>query len=470
MTSLRIFNLARMLVGLGLLSGVCAGAEPNVKLAEWERGVYVEAKTRPDMRAFLWFYEWTMFAAVNRGQHTRGDWTNEVSVFQNGQGGSISSPPLHLTMLAGEDSVDLKLTVTNESDHDWPALASVIPCFNPGPIGNRNEQFTKSNTWFFAENKLVKLKHREIHFNAAWRAAIDKAADKNGNYVWSSKWPKSPVNANSKAGLLVRESADGEWACGIAWEDFLSCQGNNPWLCMHQSVRVGPLKRGESKTIRGKIYLLKGKKEDVLERYRKDFDVRLGAKILSVEGKAHYFANGKRRALEASSEGGELLGGTTIFTKSRCEVILELPLGGAVVVIKPKSVVTIDELTIRYSEGTMGLDVKLFVKKGCILSCVEKVGAQSRFTVKTPKGVVGIRGTVFSVCASGIFSCYEGMFAVQLLGIAPSGQPPVYAVKTGTRLDASKERHSLSDIPVEEMAEVLTELKSKGVCAGQPGK
>jgi hypothetical protein len=428
MTSLRIFNLARMLVGLGLLSGVCAGAEPNVKLAEWERGVYVEAKTRPDMRAFLWFYEWTMFDAVNRGQHTRGDWTNEVSVFQNGQGGSISSPPLHLTMLA--------------------------------------EQVTKSNTWFFAENKLVKLKHREIYFNAAWRAAIDKAADKNGNYVWSSKWPKSPVNANSKAGLLVRESADGKWACGIAWEDFLSCQGNNPWLCMHQSVRVGPLKRGESKTIRGKIYLLKGKKEDVLERYRKDFDVRLGAKILSVEGKAHYFANGKRGALEASSEGGELLGGTTIFTKSRCEVILELPLGGAVVVIKPKSVVTIDELTIRYSEGTMGLDVKLFVKKGCILSCVEKVGAQSRFTVKTPKGVVGIRGTVFSVCASGIFSCYEGMFAVQLLGIAPSGQPPVYAVKTGTRLDASKERHSLSDIPVEEMAEVLSVLKSKGVCAG----
>lgn len=277
MTTPRMLVIARAFVVVSLLHGVCVGAAPNVKLAEWERGVYVESEARSDMRAFLWFYEWTMFDAVNRGQHTRGDWTNEVSISNRDREAAISSPPLKRIMKAGKDSVDLTLTVKNESDHDWPELASVIPCFNPGPLNNRNVQFTKSNTWFFAENRLVKLKHREIHFNRAWRAAIDKQADKDGGYVWSSKWPKSPVDANPKAGLLVRESADEKWVCGIAWEDFLSCQGNNPWLCMHQSVRVGPLKRGESNVIRGKIYLLKGRKEDVLKRYRADFDVRMKA-------------------------------------------------------------------------------------------------------------------------------------------------------------------------------------------------
>ena len=72
-------------------------------------------------------------------------------------------------------------------------------------------------------------------------------------------------------GIIARESTDGKWACGIAWEDFLSAQGHNPWQCMHLSVCVGPLKRGQSKSIRGKIYLLRGSKDEVLRRYREDF-------------------------------------------------------------------------------------------------------------------------------------------------------------------------------------------------------
>lgn len=466
MTSLRIFNLARMLVGLGLLSGVCAGAAPNVKLAEWERGVYVEAETRPDMRAFLWFYEWTMFDAVNRGQHTRGDWTNEVSVFRNGLGGSISSPPLRLTMLAGEDSVDLKLTVKNQSDHDWPELASVIPCFNPGPIGNRNEQFTKSNTWFYADDKLVKLKHREIHFNADWRRAIDKAADENGNYVWSSKWPTSPVNANSKAGLLVCESADGKWACGIAWEDFVSCQGNNPWLCMHQSVRVGPLNRGESKTIRGKIYLLKGKKEDVLARYKTDFGVWTQARILSFKGKASYVAQGRRHPIDETTLQREFTQGTTFETGAAGEIVLQAFSGGPIVVLQPGSTVVIEELAVRLARGFGGFTLKLDVVRGCIVGCVNKMSAASNFQIKTSRGVLGIRGTIYSVCATGIFSCYEGMFVVQTVGIAPSGRPAFCTVEAGKQLDAREGRNSFSDIPAEEIERVLSELKSMGVYAG----
>ncbi len=89
------------------------------------------------------------------------------------------------------------------------------------------------------------------------------------DFVFSFKWPTSERNAH--AGLLIRESEANNMVMGIAWEAYISAQGNNPWHCMHLSVRVGPLKQGETKTIRGKIYLFDGTKEDCLNKYRRDF-------------------------------------------------------------------------------------------------------------------------------------------------------------------------------------------------------
>ena len=51
----------------------------------------------------------------------------------------------------------------------------------------------------------------------------------------------------------------------------MTVQGHNPWECMHLSVNVGPLKQGETRSIRGKVYLFKGTKEALFARYREDF-------------------------------------------------------------------------------------------------------------------------------------------------------------------------------------------------------
>ena len=76
---------------------------------------------------------------------------------------------------------------------------------------------------------------------------------------------------NAGAGLLLRESEDGRWVTGIAWDDYLSVQGHNPWNCMHACIRVGPLKPKQSKTVRGKLYLLPGARQECLARFREDF-------------------------------------------------------------------------------------------------------------------------------------------------------------------------------------------------------
>ena len=91
--------------------------EPLVNLSEWERGIAVTSPHQEDMTVFLWFYEWNMFDALQKGQHTHGTSENEINVSQDQRSGSVVSSPLGLSleMQAGVDSADMTLTVTNKS-------------------------------------------------------------------------------------------------------------------------------------------------------------------------------------------------------------------------------------------------------------------------------------------------------------------------------------------------------------------
>jgi hypothetical protein len=248
----------------------CASTEPNVRLFKWERGIGIESREQPDMAMYLWFYEWHMFDAVRTGQHTSGGYEQfKKQVSETRESATLTSDYMTLKAKAGRDAVDLSLTITNRSDHDWPDIAGIIPCFNPGPQDRRNKEFANTRTYFVGSDGLVKQHQREIHFNHELRSAIDQEADQ-GKYVFSHKWPTSEVDA--VRGLLMRESTNGQWVSGISWEEFLSAQGHNPWQCMHLCIRVGPLNRNESRTLRGRIYLFKGDKEDCYRRYLKDFE------------------------------------------------------------------------------------------------------------------------------------------------------------------------------------------------------
>ena len=262
------------LAGISLTRVSCLAEQSNVRLLPWQRGVSMQPTSAPDMKMYLWFYEWHMFDAVKKGQHTRGTWANEIAVHQKGKLVKVesSNPGITLEMIPVRDGAEMKLTIANRSQRDWPPLAAIIPCFNPGPESTRNRQFANTNTWFHSAEGLQPLAlraPREIHYNHNLRAAIDAAADGNGRYAWTDKWPRSQVDAAD--GLIIREATDGRWVTAIAWERFLSAQGHNPWECMHLSIRVGPLKRAEVRTVRGKIYLFEGSRDDALARYLADF-------------------------------------------------------------------------------------------------------------------------------------------------------------------------------------------------------
>jgi hypothetical protein len=246
-----------------------------MRLREWERGIAVEDPTAPESAVYLWFYEWHLFDAVVPGEHTRGSFRHPREVAADAA--RIEPPGMKLEADTAEDGAWLTLTVENTSEHDWPEEAAIIPCFNPGPKDAPNTNFQDhdhTRTYFLGEDGLRLLEQREIHFNHALAERVTRWAN-DGDYEFTYKWPHSDHEA--MGGILVRESVDGKWVAAIAWDRYLSAQGHNPWNCMHLSIRVGALKPGETKTVRGRIYVMQADKIDVLKRYRSEFCIQTDA-------------------------------------------------------------------------------------------------------------------------------------------------------------------------------------------------
>ena len=272
---------------LGLASSSCMARDTRtdgvMRLTKWERGIKVESRQDEKGFAYFWFYEWHLFDAVAKGEHSHGSYAWPWVLNEQGTAAQMSSPWLKMKVEATVDGAAMTLDITNTTDHDWPEIAALIPCFNPGnPVWGqaRNLLFLDEDhehTYFLGKDGLDLIKGqspREIHFSHDYRAAIMAWKKERGeeDFVFSEKWPTS--DRDVYAGLLVREAQDRQWTMGIAWESFLSAQGHNPWNCMHLSVRVGPLKPGQSRTIRGRIYLIQGSKEDCLKRFERDFRKR----------------------------------------------------------------------------------------------------------------------------------------------------------------------------------------------------
>ena len=233
----------------------------KMKLSIWDRGVKLTSPNDDATFAYLWFFEWTLFDAVLEGEHKGGtsDW--KWSIDSTGSVAETQSDWFKLSATAVDDGADLSLRITNQTDREWPDIAEIIPCFNPGFDGPKKTDAVPNNnflddghghTYFLGENGLDLIKGdapREINFNNDRMTSImnwEKQRE-DGQFVWYHKWPTSPRNAYK--GVLVRESEDRTQTMAIVWEDFMTAQGHNPWKCMHLSIRVGHLKLGESKSI-----------------------------------------------------------------------------------------------------------------------------------------------------------------------------------------------------------------------------
>ncbi|HUG93813.1 MAG TPA: hypothetical protein VML55_23495 [Planctomycetaceae bacterium] len=175
------------------------------------------------------------------------------------------------TITADRDSVSFELVATNPTDRasqaHWAQPCIRVDTFT-GLKPERAGEAYLPKSFIFLDGKLTRLTELP-----EWATE----ARYTPGQVWRPKSvPRDDVNPRPLSGLTP---SNGLIGCFSADETMLMATAWEPWqelfqgviVCLHSDFRIGGLKPGETKRIRGKIYLMDADVEALLARYRRDF-------------------------------------------------------------------------------------------------------------------------------------------------------------------------------------------------------
>ncbi|APW61624.1 hypothetical protein [Paludisphaera borealis] len=171
---------------------------------------------------------------------------------------------------AGRDEVDFRLTSANPtaqaSRAHW-AQPCVRVAASTGVKPERDSETYLPKCFLFVEDRLSRMPTRPWATKArytpgqVWRPEHVDRADVN---------PRPLSSLVPSNGLIGCFSADGKQILATAWEPYQELfQG--VIVCLHSDFRIGGLKPGETKTIRGRLYLTGADVESLVKRYESDF-------------------------------------------------------------------------------------------------------------------------------------------------------------------------------------------------------
>lgn len=178
-------------------------------------------------------------------------------------------------------------------------------------------------------------------------------------------------------------------------------------------------------------------------------------KVVAKSGDARYFLSGDSTPHDVKV-GMILKAGTTIQTASGQGNYVDLVLNNAQASAPPaaspsqiahatpkaeqdgvrvfeNTVLSIDKLTITATGADQVTDTEMDLKAGSILGTVKKLSPASKYEVKIPNGVAGIRGTVYWLSASGILKVVSGSVVVAYVG--SGGNVITQVVNAGEQFD-----------------------------------
>ena len=182
------------------------------------------------------------------------------------------------TITAGKDEVDFRLTAHNPTDKPSEAHWAQ-PCI-------RVDQFTGTTTadarelvpqyarkcFLFIDGKLQRLP------TMPW---ADKARYVPGQVYCPKDVDRNDVNPRPLSSLVPSNglcgcfSADDKQIMAVAWEPYQEVfQG--VIACIHNDFRVGGLAAGETKKIRGKLYIVPADVPALVSRFERDFPEQAG--------------------------------------------------------------------------------------------------------------------------------------------------------------------------------------------------
>lgn len=103
--------------------------------------------------------------------------------------------------------------------------------------------------------------------------------------------------------------------------------------------------------------------------------------------------------------------------------------------VSPNSELVLDKLTYQFTGLEVMHDTQLNLKSGVLYGHVNKMASGSKYEVKTPRGIAGIRGTRYRISADGDVTVTEGTVIVSV--VAPDGSIKTYTVGAGSTFDFS---------------------------------
>jgi hypothetical protein len=171
---------------------------------------------------------------------------------------------------AGRDEVDFRVTATNPtaqaSQAHWAQPCVRVDAFTGVKAMPNSEEYLP-RSFIFLDGKLTRLPTQPWETKAkyrpgqVWCPAHVHRADVN---------PRPLSELTPSNGLIGCFSADGNQILATAWEPYQELfQG--VITCLHSDFRIGGLAPGETKSIRGKVYLTGPDVSALVKRYEGDF-------------------------------------------------------------------------------------------------------------------------------------------------------------------------------------------------------
>lgn len=264
-----------LVVVLALAVGRITAAEPPLKL-HWEKNyLTISGRQIPGGEIRVHYLE-----AYCRAGSTDADWVkhtvvgHKTELLEAAADGTLIRLKCTLTdgvivdhtLRSAADEVDFRLTAHNptskQSEAHWAQ-----PCIRVDKFTGRNQQTYLEKSFVFLDGELCRMPTRD------WATLARYVPGQ----VWCPKdVPREDVNPRPLStlvpsnGLIGCFSQDESKIFATAFEPYQELfQGVA--VCLHADFRLGGLKAGETKDIRGKIYVVPNDVPTLLARYAKDF-------------------------------------------------------------------------------------------------------------------------------------------------------------------------------------------------------
>ncbi len=259
---------------MSLTSPLVADESQSLKLL-WEKNVLsISGEQVPGKEIKIWYLE-----AYCRAGSTDREWgqtviphkTELISASNDGRQIKLKCTVsdgviVEHTISATHDAVSFELIARNPTDK-LSEIHWAQPCLRVDKFTGRNQQTYLDKSFLFLDGKLTRMPTPE------WAT--------KARYVPGQVWCPKHVDRNDvnprplsqqvpSNGLIGCFSADESMILAVAWEPYQELfQG--VIVCVHSDFRIGGLKPGETKKIRGKLYVVKSEVDELLKRYERDF-------------------------------------------------------------------------------------------------------------------------------------------------------------------------------------------------------